>query len=711
MFGFNKDECWNSEYDSTWEDEEPPQKMPKPQHWHNFGNRSARDMQRYRHGYDDLDTAHDLDSPEEMMNLQFYQNQRAFQPHGQRIEDIHDRWWNDYQELEANHSYIQWLFPLREPGVNPYATPLTPEEIKRMRADEGVMWRLLQSYKMMLEFYGIQLLNEKTGEVSRATNWEERYHNLNRRSHNNLRITRILKCLGEMGYDHLQAPLVQFFLEETLCDKQLSNVKRSVLDYFMFTVKDKQQRRRLVHFAWENYKSQGPFIWGPVEILQNLTAKKEKENDVTREEMKRREELRNSGTEQLITEYSSSENEQQTTEDSSSESKRLITEDSSSESKRLITEDSSSESKRLITEDSSSESKRLITEDSSSESRRLITEDSSSESRRLITEDSSSESKRLITEDSSSESKRLITEDSSSQNNSLENDKITVGNSSGKDQLITQDNSSENELLIPEDDRLANKIPESSNSGNEVLVIEDNSLSHEKGITVLHSSGYEQMIAENNSSEKEPLVKEESSSRNEQVITESNRSGNENSITGNGSGNGQLIKKDNSSGSEQLITVDNSFNTEMPIKNDNSLTNEKPKTEDNSLRSERPITEANSMRREQVITEDNNSAKATERTSLINHKETLDGAKKLLAQGTREENEGLTTAETSDVNKNMTTLTTKHGAHQVEGTKNEEKETLMSHQDDRSGNKSFWDYFFSCGGLCWVTCYKSSKSP
>ncbi|CAJ0932471.1 unnamed protein product [Ranitomeya imitator] len=61
MFGFNKDECWNSDYDSTWEDEEPPYKMQKPQNWHRSGNRSARDMQRYRHGYDkaDLDTADD----------------------------------------------------------------------------------------------------------------------------------------------------------------------------------------------------------------------------------------------------------------------------------------------------------------------------------------------------------------------------------------------------------------------------------------------------------------------------------------------------------------------------------------------------------------------------------------------------------------------------------------------------------------------------
>ncbi|XP_075207894.1 uncharacterized protein LOC142312790 [Anomaloglossus baeobatrachus] len=225
------------------------------------------------------------DSPEDMPNLRFYQNQIEFQPHGVTIETIHQFWWNDYQELEANHSYIQWLFPLREPGVNPYARPLTPAEITRMKADEDVRWRLLESYKLMLGFYGILLLDENTGEVSRAENWKERYHNLNRRSHNNLRITRILKCLGEMGYDHFQAPLVQFFLEETLCNNQLPNVKRSVLDYFMFAVKDKQQRRKLVHFAWENNKSQELLICRPGEKLRNYTLKRWKENERTTEEM------------------------------------------------------------------------------------------------------------------------------------------------------------------------------------------------------------------------------------------------------------------------------------------------------------------------------------------------------------------------------------------------------------------------------------------
>ncbi|XP_069607256.1 opioid growth factor receptor-like [Ranitomeya imitator] len=446
MFGFNKDECWNSDYDSTWEDEEPPYKMQKPQNWHRSGNRSARDMQRYRHGYDkaDLDTADDPDSPEKMPNLLFYQNQMAFQPYGETIEDIYRKWWDDYKELEANHSYIQWLFPLREPGVNPYATPLTQAEIKRMRADEVVMQRLLKSYKLMLRFYGIQLLDEKTGEVSRAAEWKERYHNLSRHSHNNLRITRILKCLGEMGYDHLQAPLVQFFLEETLCNKQLPNVKRSVLDYFMFTVKDKQQRRRLVQFAWENYTSRGPFIWGPVDKLQNLRAKKEKENEGTTEEMESKEENPGPPCKDLHQHLQH----QTRTEDMGDDSRSgvgRIQDHQASEQRDAVTR---SRNEQQTTEDNSSGFELQITEDSSSATKQLITEYCSSGNEQLKTENNSLRNERPITEDNEG----LTTAETSSVNKNL----ITRTTQHGEHQAEGSENEEKEKLMSGQEDRIGN---------------------------------------------------------------------------------------------------------------------------------------------------------------------------------------------------------------------------------------------------------------
>lgn len=94
--------------------------------------------------------------------------------------------------------------------------------------------------------------------------------------HNNLRITRILKSLGELGFEHFQAPLVRFFLEETLVRKTLSGVKRSVLDYFLFAVRDKRERRKLVRFAFQHFEPKDKFVWCPRKIQKRFKKKSEK---------------------------------------------------------------------------------------------------------------------------------------------------------------------------------------------------------------------------------------------------------------------------------------------------------------------------------------------------------------------------------------------------------------------------------------------------
>ena len=89
--------------------------------------RAMQDMQRYRHNYPDLT---DQDCNGDMCNLSFYKNEICFQPNGFLIEDILQNWKDNYDLLEENHSYIQWLFPLREPGVNWHAKPLTLKEVE-----------------------------------------------------------------------------------------------------------------------------------------------------------------------------------------------------------------------------------------------------------------------------------------------------------------------------------------------------------------------------------------------------------------------------------------------------------------------------------------------------------------------------------------------------------------------------------------------------
>ncbi|XP_028849630.1 opioid growth factor receptor [Denticeps clupeoides] len=274
------------EYDSTWDTEsdgeEPGDnagrrcgqdktKKARQGFWSNSSSRNvraAKDMQNYRHGYPNII---EEECPEERMtNLKFYLNEIPSSPDDVSIEMFHKEWKTDYKRLERVHSYIQWLFPLREPGVNYMATELTKKEIQAFKDNEEAKRKLVESYELMLGFYGIQLLDRESGEVRRSDNWRERFANLERNMHNNLRITRILKSMGELGFEHFQAPLVRFFLEETLVKKNLNSVKRSVLDYFVFAVRDKRERRKLLHYAYQHYEPKDKFVWCPRKIQKRF---------------------------------------------------------------------------------------------------------------------------------------------------------------------------------------------------------------------------------------------------------------------------------------------------------------------------------------------------------------------------------------------------------------------------------------------------------
>uniref|UniRef100_A0A4W6F029 Opioid growth factor receptor like 1 n=1 Tax=Lates calcarifer TaxID=8187 RepID=A0A4W6F029_LATCA len=220
---------------------------------------AARDLYKYRHSYPNYKRPR---QPNEYRNLRFYLNKIPLVPDGVYIEEILSKWRGDYDKLEHNHTYIQWLFPLREQGLNFYAHELTQEEIKEFQSTREAKRRFLAAYSLMLDFYGIKLL-DKSGNVARAPNWQERFQHLNESQHNYLRITRILKSLGELGYEAFKAPLVRLFLEESLCHNTLPNMQHSVLEYFVYTIRLPATRRRLLRYARQHYRPAHAFLWGP----------------------------------------------------------------------------------------------------------------------------------------------------------------------------------------------------------------------------------------------------------------------------------------------------------------------------------------------------------------------------------------------------------------------------------------------------------------
>ncbi|KAJ8360119.1 hypothetical protein SKAU_G00166440 [Synaphobranchus kaupii] len=224
---------------------------------------AAKDLYKYRHNYPNYKEPR---QSTEYRNLRFYLNKIPLVPDGIYIEEILNKWRGDYEKLEHNHTYIQWLFPLREQGLNFYAQELTQVEIKvgfkEFQSSREAKRRFLLAYAVMLDFFGITLL-DKNGNVTKASNWQDRFQHLNESQHNYLRITRILKSLGELGFESFKPPLVRLLLEEALVEGTLPNMLHSALEYFVYTLRDRAQRRALLRFAQQHYQPPENFVWGP----------------------------------------------------------------------------------------------------------------------------------------------------------------------------------------------------------------------------------------------------------------------------------------------------------------------------------------------------------------------------------------------------------------------------------------------------------------
>ncbi|KAL7413646.1 opioid growth factor receptor conserved region-domain-containing protein [Mrakia frigida] len=148
------------------------------------------DVQQFQSMYPRLNP-----NPTNSKNLEFYTGKGKALPGSLKIDELLDRLENDWAEVESNHGFIQWLFPIPEHGMNWQSQPLEPHEAQAISSDPLAMERLMRSYEMMLAFYGIRMIDRNRGILGRADNFKARFAHLLSHSHNLLRITRILKSL------------------------------------------------------------------------------------------------------------------------------------------------------------------------------------------------------------------------------------------------------------------------------------------------------------------------------------------------------------------------------------------------------------------------------------------------------------------------------------------------------------------------------------
>jgi hypothetical protein len=123
---------------------------------------------------------------------------------GRSIDDI---WAMPLDELEYNHDYIQWLFPLRErSGVEPNV-PVIGDDTVAAFEDPDLHARLARSARVMAAFYGFEIVDDgRDVRVRRQVSFEERRRVwLTPGNHNFLRQTRIVKSLATLGHPRLAA--------------------------------------------------------------------------------------------------------------------------------------------------------------------------------------------------------------------------------------------------------------------------------------------------------------------------------------------------------------------------------------------------------------------------------------------------------------------------------------------------------------------------
>lgn len=134
-------------------------------------------------------------------------------------------------ELELTHDFIQWLFPSPEASSCHASAPVaTPQTFEAIRKDPLATDGLLRAFARMLQFYGLRLRAGEPAELELNTTHRDVSGWRKYPTHNDLRISRMLRAMSLCGQqakaDQLLAFLEQHFASNPDPQRQVS------LDYW-----------------------------------------------------------------------------------------------------------------------------------------------------------------------------------------------------------------------------------------------------------------------------------------------------------------------------------------------------------------------------------------------------------------------------------------------------------------------------------------------
>jgi hypothetical protein len=150
------------------------------------------------------------------------------------VKDFHEKFYQDYVNLEKMHDYIQWIFPsFRKSDFTTEAPPISKEEHRKLLESYDACYNFVVNYIIILDFYGLGLVS-RTGDLTLLDNFQERFANLKKNTHNNLRISRILASLNIMGMNSFAQKLIET-LRELIKTKTLysKNILQSFNEFWI----------------------------------------------------------------------------------------------------------------------------------------------------------------------------------------------------------------------------------------------------------------------------------------------------------------------------------------------------------------------------------------------------------------------------------------------------------------------------------------------
>ncbi|MDG6449443.1 opioid growth factor receptor-related protein [Glaesserella parasuis] len=146
-----------------------------------------------------------------MSQILDFLEQKGTDHKGRTIQDI---WAFDIFNLEHNHDFIQWIFPLDTPtSSNRFAPILSELDLEQIKKSQIAQYSLQKSLEVMLSFWGLKLENKRVIMAEQLNPNKINHFWIRSKNHNQLRITRVIKSLAILGQLELARQLQQGILE------------------------------------------------------------------------------------------------------------------------------------------------------------------------------------------------------------------------------------------------------------------------------------------------------------------------------------------------------------------------------------------------------------------------------------------------------------------------------------------------------------------